>query len=212
MSAGGRPSASTVSNSSRPAGTASGRHARRADPPVDLPARTLAARASLLRVLDQTSLAQVRDGKLPVHVRRMVDSPGAWLPGRHGRPASSQCRPVQYLPNWKVANMHSAVEVTRCSSLPTIPAPCSPGQTRRDSDSVLSKHVWALADAGYVRSRKGMRAGPTHDMDRADQRRPKPARARRSTVPADRRGRLMDTRQFAPDCPSSVPRIWCWDH
>jgi DNA-binding MarR family transcriptional regulator len=27
------------------------------------------------------------------------------------------------------------------------------------SDSVLSKHVSALADAGYVRSRKGVRAG-----------------------------------------------------
>jgi DNA-binding MarR family transcriptional regulator len=29
----------------------------------------------------------------------------------------------------------------------------------RVSDSVLSKHVSALADAGYVRSRKGVRAG-----------------------------------------------------
>lgn len=27
------------------------------------------------------------------------------------------------------------------------------------SDSVLSKHISALADAGYVRSRKGVRAG-----------------------------------------------------
>ena len=45
-----------------------------------LPELWVAVRASLRRVLDQTSLAQVRNGRLPVHVRRMVDSPGAWLP------------------------------------------------------------------------------------------------------------------------------------
>lgn len=45
-----------------------------------LPELWVAARASLRRVLDQTSLTQVLNGRLPAHVRRMVDSPGAWLP------------------------------------------------------------------------------------------------------------------------------------
>lgn len=45
-----------------------------------LPELWVAVRTSLRRVLDQTSLAQVRTGRLPVHVRRMVDAPGAWLP------------------------------------------------------------------------------------------------------------------------------------
>ncbi len=45
-----------------------------------LPDVWVAVRTSLRRVLDQTTLAQVLNGRLPVHVRRMVDSPGAWLP------------------------------------------------------------------------------------------------------------------------------------
>lgn len=44
------------------------------------PELRVAVRASLRRVLDQTSLAQVLTGRLPAHVRRMVDSPDAWLP------------------------------------------------------------------------------------------------------------------------------------
>ena len=40
----------------------------------------VAARASLRKVLDETTLAQVLSGKLPAHVRRMADSPEAWLP------------------------------------------------------------------------------------------------------------------------------------
>ena len=67
------------------------------------------------------------------------------------------------------------------------------------SDSVLSKHISTLADAGYVRSRKARPGGATHDVDRADQRRPEgPPRARRGTAPADPTwstdpGRLMAT-------------------
>ena len=45
-----------------------------------LPEVWVAARAALRRVLDETSLAQVLSGKLPAHVRRMADSPEAWLP------------------------------------------------------------------------------------------------------------------------------------
>jgi len=45
-----------------------------------LPEVWVAVRASLRRVLDETTLAQVLSGKLPAHVRRMVDSPDAWLP------------------------------------------------------------------------------------------------------------------------------------
>ena len=45
-----------------------------------LPELWVAVRTSLRRVLDETSLAQVLNGRLPAHVRRMVDSPGAWLP------------------------------------------------------------------------------------------------------------------------------------
>ena len=40
----------------------------------------VAARAALRKVLDETSLAHVLSGKLPVHVRRMAESPEAWLP------------------------------------------------------------------------------------------------------------------------------------
>jgi Rrf2 family protein len=45
-----------------------------------LPEVWVAVRAALRRVLDETTLAQVLSGKLPAHVRKMVDSPGAWLP------------------------------------------------------------------------------------------------------------------------------------
>jgi Rrf2 family protein len=45
-----------------------------------LPEVWVAVRASLRRVLDETTIAQVLTGKLPQHVRRMVDSPDAWLP------------------------------------------------------------------------------------------------------------------------------------
>ncbi|MEY9964770.1 Rrf2 family protein [Streptacidiphilus sp. MAP12-16] len=45
-----------------------------------LPDVWVAARASLRRVLDETSLAQVLSGKLPAHVQRLADSPDAWLP------------------------------------------------------------------------------------------------------------------------------------
>jgi Rrf2 family protein len=40
----------------------------------------VAARAALRKVLDETSLAHVLAGKLPQHVRRMAESPEAWLP------------------------------------------------------------------------------------------------------------------------------------
>jgi Rrf2 family protein len=45
-----------------------------------LPNVWVAVRAALRRVLDETSLAQVLSGKLPAHVKRMVDAPDAWLP------------------------------------------------------------------------------------------------------------------------------------
>jgi Rrf2 family protein len=45
-----------------------------------LPEVWVAVRASLRRVLDETTLQQVLTGKLPTHVRRMVDAPDAWLP------------------------------------------------------------------------------------------------------------------------------------
>jgi Rrf2 family protein len=45
-----------------------------------LPHVWVAVRAALRRVLDETSLAQVLSGKLPAHVKRMVDTPDAWLP------------------------------------------------------------------------------------------------------------------------------------
>jgi Rrf2 family protein len=47
---------------------------------VHLPEVWVAVRASLRRVLDETTLAQVLSGRLPAHVRRMADSPEAWLP------------------------------------------------------------------------------------------------------------------------------------
>jgi Rrf2 family protein len=45
-----------------------------------LPAVWIAVRTSLRRVLDETTLAQVLSGKLPGHVKRMVEEPDAWLP------------------------------------------------------------------------------------------------------------------------------------
>ena len=38
----------------------------------------MAVRASLRKVLDETSLQQLLTGKLPPHVRKMVDDPQAW--------------------------------------------------------------------------------------------------------------------------------------
>jgi Rrf2 family protein len=45
-----------------------------------LPEVWVALRASLRRVLDETTLAQVLDGSLPRHVQRMLEAPDAWLP------------------------------------------------------------------------------------------------------------------------------------
>ena len=45
-----------------------------------LPQVWVAVRASLRRVLDETTLQHVLTGKLPAHVRRMVEAPDAWLP------------------------------------------------------------------------------------------------------------------------------------
>jgi Rrf2 family protein len=45
-----------------------------------LPEVWVAVRASLRRVLDETTLTQVLNGTLPAHVRRLVDAPDAWLP------------------------------------------------------------------------------------------------------------------------------------
>jgi Rrf2 family protein len=43
-----------------------------------LPNVWVAVRASLRKVLDETTLAQVLDGDLPRHVQRMIDTPDAW--------------------------------------------------------------------------------------------------------------------------------------
>ena len=45
-----------------------------------LPEVWVAVRASLRRVLDETTLAQVLTGTLPAHVRRLIEAPDAWLP------------------------------------------------------------------------------------------------------------------------------------
>ena len=56
------------------------------------------------------------------------------------------------------------------------------------SDSVLSKHVSALVDVGYLRSRKSSHAGPADDVDRAHRPRPAcPARPRGGAARPDRR-------------------------
>ncbi len=44
-----------------------------------LPVLWVAVRSSLRRVLDETSLEQLRSGELPDHVRRLADEPDAWL-------------------------------------------------------------------------------------------------------------------------------------
>ena len=43
-----------------------------------LPDVWVAVRASLRRVLDETTLEQVLTGRLPAHVRRMVEPADAW--------------------------------------------------------------------------------------------------------------------------------------
>ncbi len=43
-----------------------------------VPGLWVAVRASLRRVLDETSLQQLLTGKLPAHVRKMVDDPQSW--------------------------------------------------------------------------------------------------------------------------------------
>jgi Rrf2 family protein len=43
-----------------------------------LPGLWVAVRASLRRVLDETSLQQLLTGKLPAHVRKLVDDPQSW--------------------------------------------------------------------------------------------------------------------------------------
>jgi Rrf2 family protein len=45
-----------------------------------LPQVWVAVRSALRGVLDETTLAQVLSGKLPADVRKMVDTPEAWLP------------------------------------------------------------------------------------------------------------------------------------
>jgi Rrf2 family protein len=40
----------------------------------------IAVRVALRNVLEKTSLADVANGKLPVHVRRLLDDPEAWIP------------------------------------------------------------------------------------------------------------------------------------
>ncbi len=45
-----------------------------------LPDVWVAVRASLRRVLDETTLEQVLTGRLPAHVRRMVEPAEAWKP------------------------------------------------------------------------------------------------------------------------------------
>jgi Rrf2 family protein len=45
-----------------------------------LPDVWVAVRASLRKVLDDTTLAQVLTGNLPAHVQRMINAPDAWLP------------------------------------------------------------------------------------------------------------------------------------
>jgi Rrf2 family protein len=44
-----------------------------------LPVLWVAVRSSLRQVLDDTSLEQLRTGRLPDHVRRLAQAPDAWL-------------------------------------------------------------------------------------------------------------------------------------
>lgn len=43
-----------------------------------LPGLWVAVRASLRKVLDETSLQQLLTGKMPAHVKKMIDDPNAW--------------------------------------------------------------------------------------------------------------------------------------
>jgi Rrf2 family protein len=45
-----------------------------------LPEVWIAVRASLRKVLDETTLAQVLSGDMPAHVRKLNEAPDAWLP------------------------------------------------------------------------------------------------------------------------------------
>ena len=45
-----------------------------------LPQVWVAVRSALRSVLDETTLAQVLTGKLPAHIRRLNETPDAWLP------------------------------------------------------------------------------------------------------------------------------------
>jgi Rrf2 family protein len=45
-----------------------------------LPQLWIAVRSALRSVLDEVSIAQLRSGRFPAHVRRLIDSPDAWLP------------------------------------------------------------------------------------------------------------------------------------
>lgn len=45
-----------------------------------LPDVWVAVRASLRRVLDEVTVAQVLSGRLPAHVRRLIEPPDAWRP------------------------------------------------------------------------------------------------------------------------------------
>ena len=46
---------------------------------ANLPVLWVAVRSSLRQVLDDTSLEQVRTGRLPDHVRRLANEPDAWV-------------------------------------------------------------------------------------------------------------------------------------
>ncbi|MCW2497451.1 Rrf2 family transcriptional regulator [Jatrophihabitans sp.] len=45
-----------------------------------LPEVWVAVRSSLRRVLDEVTLSQVLSGKLPAHIKKLVQEPDAWLP------------------------------------------------------------------------------------------------------------------------------------
>ena len=45
-----------------------------------LPELWIAVRSALRSVLDEVTLAQLLSGKFPAHVRKLVDTPDAWLP------------------------------------------------------------------------------------------------------------------------------------
>jgi Rrf2 family protein len=45
-----------------------------------LPELWIAVRSALRSVLDEVTIAQLLSGKFPAHVRRLIDTPDAWLP------------------------------------------------------------------------------------------------------------------------------------